>query len=112
MSNKSFIEDMLTLGGGMLNNLVEARHEVKAQVKNRAGSLARDLDLVPREEFDAAFAMLAKARTMQEELSDRVSRIENHLNLSRKKTSPKKQVKTANTNLPFVKTKKKTRSRK
>ena len=89
MPNKSFAEDMLTLGSGVLNNLIEARHELKAQAKGRVSSFARELDLVSREEFDAAFAMLAKARNAQEDLASRLAKIEEKLNLS----SPKKTVK-------------------
>ena len=37
MPNKNFVEDMLTLGSGLLSNLVEARHELAAQAKQRAG---------------------------------------------------------------------------
>ena len=110
MPNKTFVEDMLTLGSGMLSNLSEARHELKAQARQRAGSIARDLDLVSREEFDAAFAMIAKARNAQEDLSARLSRIEIHLNLSSRKGGGKNKVKTQKLNLPFVKTKKKHRS--
>jgi len=104
MPNKTLIEDMLTLGGGVLNNIAEARHELKAQAKQRAESVARALDLVTREEFDAAFAMLAKARNMQEEIAARLSRIESHLNLAKGKTGGKKPVKTQKGNLPSVKT--------
>jgi BMFP domain-containing protein YqiC len=99
MPQKTFIDDMLTLGSGVLSNLSEARHELKAQAKQRVGSVARDFDLVSRDEFDAAFAMLAKARNMQEELSARLARVEQHLNLSSGKTVVKKQ----KTNLPSVK---------
>ena len=107
MPNKTFLEDMMTLGSGVLSNLAEARHELKSQARQRAGSVARGLDLVSREEFDAAFAMLAKARNAQEDLAARLARIEAHLNLS--KPAPKtakKTVKTPKVNLPSVKTKK------
>ena len=99
MPNKSFAEDMMTLAGGVLNNLIESRHELKAQARARAGSMARGLDLVTREEFDAAFAMLAKARDMQEDLAARLNRIEAQLGLS----SAAKPVKTKKKNLPSVK---------
>jgi BMFP domain-containing protein YqiC len=112
MPNKTFVEDMLTLGSGVLSNLSEARHELKAQAKQRAGSIARELDLVSRDEFDAAFAMLAKARNMQEDLADRLSLIEAHLNLSSAKAGAKKKVKDKKSNLPSVKTKKARRARK
>jgi BMFP domain-containing protein YqiC len=108
MPKKNFVEDMLTLGTGMLSNLAEARHELKAQARERASSVARGLDLVSREEFDAAFAMLTKTRNAQEDLAARVARIEAHLKLS----SGKKPVKNKKTNLPIVKTKKSARSKK
>ena len=76
------IEDLLTLGGSLFGNLVEARHEIKSQAKTHVDSLARKLDLVSREEFDAAFAMLAKARAMQDDLQERIARVEAKLNMS------------------------------
>ena len=99
---KEFVEDILTLGTGMLTHLVEARHELKSQARQSANSVARAVDLVTREEFDATFAMLAKARDMQEELNSRLERIEAYLKLS----SAKSKVKTKNKSLPSVKTKK------
>ena len=81
--NKAHIEDILTLGSNILGNLLEARHEVRAQAKQRATSLLRHLDLVRREEFDAAFAMLSKARLMQDDFQERLKKIEDHLKLSK-----------------------------
>jgi BMFP domain-containing protein YqiC len=74
--NQTLIGDMLKLSGNILGNLLGARHEMKAQAKQRMDSLARQLDLVGRREFDTAFAMLAKTRTMQEELAERLNVIE------------------------------------
>jgi len=100
MKSSPLLDDLLTLGGSLFGNLAEARHEIKAQAKNRAGSLARKLDLVSREEFDAAFAMLAKARAMQEDLQNRVERLEIHLGLSR---TAKKKNPSAKKSLPSLK---------
>src|SRR5271163_4044991 len=94
--NKKLIDDVMTLGGNVLGNLLGARHEWRAQAKQHLESVTSHLDLVSRTEFDAAFAMLAKARTMQEDLNDRLTAIENHLNLS-KAAKPKKAMKA---NLP------------
>jgi BMFP domain-containing protein YqiC len=105
---KNFVEDMMTLGSGVLSNLAEARHELKAQAKQRAGKVMRELEMVTREEFDAAFAMLAKARDMQENLTARLSRLEAHFKLS----SGKSKVKNKKSNLPSVKTKAKRRAKK
>ncbi len=106
MPNKSFVEDMVSLASGAFSNLAESRHELKAQARTKASAVARGLDLVTRDEFDAAFAMLAKARGAQEDLATRLSRIEGHLGLSKNaKSSVKKAVKTKKGNLPSVKTK-------
>jgi len=107
MPNKSFVEDMVTLAGGVFNNLAESRHELKAQMRARASNLARDFDLVTRDEFDAAFGMLAKARQLQEDLADRLAQIEARLGMAKSGlSSTKKYVKTKKSNLPSVKTKK------
>lgn len=80
--NQTFMEDMMTLGGSVLGNLLGARHELKAQGKERLDSLARHLDLVTRSEFEAAFAMLAKARVLQEELNERLAVLEAKMGIS------------------------------
>ena len=75
-------EDLLALASNALGNLLGSRHEMKAQAKQRMESLAKLLDLVSRDEFDAAFAMLKKARLMQDELAERLTKIEEKMNLS------------------------------
>lgn len=79
--NQPLIDDLLTLGGSLFGNLAEARHELRAQAKTHVDTLARRLDLVSREEFDAAFAMLSKARALQDDVRERLERIEAKLNL-------------------------------
>jgi len=108
MSHQNILEDLLSVGGDVLARLVEARHELKSCAKSHAENVTRKLDLVTRDEFDAAFAMLAKARNAQEDLAERLARIESLLNLS----SDKKTVKTKKRNLPSVKTRKKRRTAK
>jgi BMFP domain-containing protein YqiC len=108
MPTKSPLEDLFAIAGDLLEHLASARHALKAQANGSAEGLARDLDLVSREEFDAAFAMLAKARARQEDMEKRVSKIESILKLSR----VKKTVKTKKTNLRIVSTKKKLQARK
>ena len=52
------------------------RSEVETIVKQRLDRLANDLDLVPREEFEAVKAMAAKARGENELLAKRVAVLE------------------------------------
>ena len=108
MHDKPLLEDILMLGRDAVSSLIAARHELKTHAKQRVGGIMYKLDLVSREEFDAAFAMLAKARDMQEDLASRLSKIESHLKLS----GNKKTVKTKKTSLPIIKTKKKFRTKK
>jgi BMFP domain-containing protein YqiC len=112
MPNKTFVEDMLALGSSVLSNLSDARHELKTQARQHVGSVAHGLDLVSRQEFDAAFAMVARARNMQEDLSARLARIEDYLNLSSRKAPGKNKVKTKKRNLPSVKKRKTRRAEK
>ena len=76
IENRKLIDDLISLSGNVLGNLLGARHEMKAQARERFDHLAKQLNLVSRGEFDAAFAMLAKARMMQEELIERLQAIE------------------------------------
>ena len=86
-NNSKLIDDLLSLSGNVLGNLLGARHEMKAQARERFDHLAKQLNLVSRGEFDAAFAMLAKARMMQEELQERMQVIEAKLGVSSAKQS-------------------------
>jgi BMFP domain-containing protein YqiC len=103
--DNQLLDDLMTLGGNALGTLLGARHEWKAQAKPRLASLARNLGLVSREEFDAAFAMLAKARAFQEELSERLEALEKHM------SSAKPAHTAAKANLPLLKKRKARRSR-
>jgi BMFP domain-containing protein YqiC len=85
--NQKLIDDVMALGGNLLGNFLGARHEVRAQAGQRVESLVQRFNLVSRSEFDAAFAMLAKARAMQDELLERLEAIEAKLERSLGKRS-------------------------
>lgn len=75
------------------------RAEMEGVVKARFERLISDLDLVKREEFEAAKAMAAKARSENEKLAARVAKLEAALagakaargRSSVKKTAPAKR---------------------
>jgi BMFP domain-containing protein YqiC len=52
------------------------RGEIETMVRQRLDRLASDLDLVPREEFEAVKAMAARARAENERLAKRVAALE------------------------------------
>ena len=87
------LSDLLKLGETALNVLLGAGQELAAHASDKRDSLVRKMDLVTREEFDAAFAMLKKARAMQESLHKRLCVVEEKLTLSRQqKPVVKKQI--------------------
>ena len=86
-TNNKVFDDLAKLAGGAVSTIVGVRDEIKALVRQQAESLILDMDLVPREEFDAMKAVAIKARTEQEKLEKRVAALETQLT---KKSSGKK----------------------
>ncbi len=91
----SIVEDILKLGKNALGELLSSRHEFGAQARSRFDDVAQKLNLVSRREFDVAFAMLAKARAMQEDFDERLRVIEAHLNIATAPKAPAKKTKKA-----------------
>ena len=62
------LDDLARMANGALNTLAGLREEVENRVRERVERLLADMDMVPREEFDAIKAMAQKARAEQEGL--------------------------------------------
>lgn len=77
------------------------RDEVGTVIKTQAERLVNDLDLVPREEFEAVKAIALKARTEVEVLRARLAGLES-ASASHAKTSPQRTVR-PRTNPPIRK---------
>jgi BMFP domain-containing protein YqiC len=67
------IAKLFTDAAGAANSL---RNEIDTFVRQRLEKLVADMNLVPREEFEAVRAMAAKARTENESLAARVASLE------------------------------------
>lgn len=78
-TNNKVFDDLAKMAGGAVSTIVGVRDEFKALVRQQAESLILDMDLVPREEFDAMKAVAIKARTEQEKLEKRVAALEAQL---------------------------------
>ena len=78
---------LLTDAAGAAKSL---RGEVETVVKQRLDRLAADMKLVPREEFEAVKAMVAKARTENERLATRVGVLEAELGVKSTAKTPKR----------------------
>lgn len=70
------LDDLAKVASGALHTLGGLKDEIETRMRERLERVASDLDLVTREEFDAVKAMAAKARAAQEELEEKVARLE------------------------------------
>lgn len=73
------LDDLARMANGALNTLSGLREEIETRVRERVERMLADMDMVPREEFDAIKAMAQKARAEQEELAARVAELERKL---------------------------------
>jgi BMFP domain-containing protein YqiC len=72
-------DDLARMANGALNTLSGLREEIENRVRERVERMLADMDLVPREEFDAVKAMAQTARTEQEALAAKVADLERRL---------------------------------
>ena len=92
-NQNSDFSDLLKMGEMAFSVLLGAGSALGAKAAESRDTIVRKLDLVTREEFDVAFAMIKKARTIQVDLDARVARLEKELKLSTPRAaSPKKQI--------------------
>ena len=97
MQTRSRIFDDLAKGaGGAVSTLSGIRDEIEALVRQQIERFLVEVDMVPRDEFDAVKTMAANARAEQEVLAKRVQALEKKLGLktprkaSAKKPAPQK----------------------
>ena len=70
------LDDLARMANGALNTLSGLREEIENRVRERVERMLADMDIVPREEFDAIKAMAQKARAEQEDLAAKVAELE------------------------------------
>ncbi len=82
-------DDIARVASGAAGALSGVREEVEALVKHRLERMMADMDLVPRDEFEAVKEVAATARAEQEKLEARVAALEAALSgtASAKKTT-------------------------
>ncbi len=92
-TDNRLLDDLARVAGGAMGALSGVRTEVEEMVRQRLERLLSDMDLVPREDFEAVQAMAEKARLEQEKLEKRVAVLE--AALAEKKPSKPRRTKTA-----------------
>ena len=78
-SDSHLLDDVARVATGAMGAASGLRSELDALVKRRLERVLVQMDLVPRDEFDAVAAIAAKARSESEELAERVARLEARL---------------------------------
>lgn len=80
MSNgPKFFEDFAKLASGAAGAFSGMKEEMEALARQQIERFLAEMDVVPREEFEAVKEMAAKARGEQEKLKKRVARLEAQL---------------------------------
>jgi BMFP domain-containing protein YqiC len=82
------LDDLARVASGAFHTLGGLREEIETRVRERLERVAADLDLVSREEFEAARSMAAKARADQEVLAERLTRLEAEMASLRRAEKP------------------------
>ncbi len=70
------LDDLARLFGGAMGTAQGARHEVEALFRRQVERALSAMEVVGRDEFEAVKAMAVKARTEQEALQERLTRLE------------------------------------
>jgi BMFP domain-containing protein YqiC len=72
----SLFDDLAGVAGGAFSALAGVRGEVEAAARAQADAMVQRLDLVKREDLDAAMELARRAREAQEALEARVAALE------------------------------------
>ncbi|MDW3204235.1 MAG: accessory factor UbiK family protein [Alphaproteobacteria bacterium] len=86
-----FFDDFAKMAGGAMGALGGVKEEAEAAIRQRLERILADMDVVPRDEFDAMADVARRAREEQEKLSAKVADLEARLKkLEGGKTASKK----------------------
>lgn len=74
-----FFDDFAKMAGGAMGALGGVKDEAEAAIRQRLERILSDMDVVPRDEFDAMADVARRARQEQETLSAKVAELESRL---------------------------------
>jgi BMFP domain-containing protein YqiC len=76
---RGIFDDLAGMAGGAFSVMAAVRTEAEAMAKAQAEAMVQRLDLVRREDLDAALEVARRAREQAETLGERVSALEHRL---------------------------------
>ncbi len=83
------LDDLARMAGGAAGTVSGIKDEIESLVRQRIERIMGELDLVRREEFEAARDMAAKARAENEKLEKRIAKLEAKLKGTKSAASKK-----------------------
>ncbi|MEM7025376.1 MAG: accessory factor UbiK family protein [Pseudomonadota bacterium] len=78
-TDNRLFDDLARVANGAINTLSGVREEVESRLRERVERWLAEMDMVPREEFDAIKEIAQKARAEQEDLSAKVAALEQQI---------------------------------
>ncbi len=72
-------DDLARVANGAINTLSGVREEIESRLRERVERWLSEMDMVPREEFEAIKELAQKARAEQEDLTVKVAALEQKL---------------------------------
>ena len=87
-SQNRFFDDLARMAAGAAGALTGVRGEIESRFRDQLERVLAGMDLVGREEFEAAKAMAAKARDEQEILLRRIDALENRIAALERRADP------------------------
>lgn len=78
-TDNRLFDDLAKVANGALHTMSGMRDEIENRVRERVERWLGDMDMVPREEFDAIKAVAQAARAEQETLAKRVEALESRV---------------------------------
>ena len=75
-TDSHILDDVARVATGAMGAASGLKSELDAMVKRRLEGILAQMDLVPRDEFDAVKEMAARARSESEALTERVAQLE------------------------------------
>lgn len=69
-------DDLARMANGAINTLSGVREEIESRLRERVERWLAEMDMVPREEFEAIKEVAQKARAEQEDLAAKLAELE------------------------------------
>jgi len=94
-TDNRLFDDLARVANGAINTLSGVREEIENRLRERVESWLTEMDMVPREEFEAIKEIAQKARAEQEDLSVKVAALEQQLAAVTSAAKPRKPARAA-----------------